>query len=183
MENIQRNKTEFQNAKEFKTQKVELPVTFFTNYTEELGNDSGEARQRIEKAVFYLMAIFNSIKNSAFYVEGDSKTGSDLNHFINDLLSISEMGYGFSNSILAYLSVFEVAENKNSGLNSPEKIAEEISALLNNPNVPKPLSQGFSVAMTDFINSQLEHDEFNDDMSSPEYIARHLKIYGGEKNV
>ncbi len=175
--------------------KTELPITIVTDDEHKQGDNLELTRQRIEKAAIYLMSVFNLLKVSALHFEGQSES-KEMSGFFEDATNTSEIGYGIADSILASascLTEFIPDETENTKVNEENEDAEKytgdlnidqiallISGLLNNPDIPKPIQHGFSVVMTDFINSQLDRDEFNEDTSSGEYIARHLKVYKNE---
>ncbi len=191
MKNIQPNENNFQKNKYIKT---ELPITIVTDEEYKQGDNLELTRQRIEKATLYIHSLFNSIRYSLENLP--SFDDQKLEEVVWDARNVCEIGYGVADSILASASTlteFIPDETESKRVNQEnedtekytgdleiDQVALAISGLLNNPNVPKPLARGFLVAMTDFINSQLGHDEFNEDTSSGEYIARHLKVYKNE---
>jgi hypothetical protein len=179
-----------------KYKKTELPITIITDDEHKTGDNLELTRQRIEKATLYIHSLFNSIRYSLENLP--SFDDQKLEEVVWDARNVCELGYGVADSILASASCLtefqpddkcdesesaKVSEETNDA-ESPKSdiIARMLSVVLNSSELPRPIYLGFDKVMTDFFNSQLDRDEFQDDVYSPEYIARHLKIYGDENN-
>ena len=194
MKTIQSKQSDFQNKRKL----TELLITIVTDDEHKEGDNLEMTRQRIEKAAFYLMSILNTVKTCALSFEGETED-KKIHGFLYDVMHQCEIGCGIADSILASASCLTEFQPDNAveaetqaveefGDERPytgdlaiDNLALMISALLDNSNLPKPLRSGFDKVMTEFINSQLGHDEFNEDTGAPEYIARHLKVFEANK--
>lgn len=55
--------------------------------------------------------------------------------------------------------------------------ANQLSALLNNPNLPEPIKEGLADGLLDLFNSHINQSEFHDYEKSPEYVEKILRGY------
>ncbi len=55
--------------------------------------------------------------------------------------------------------------------------AKQVSALLNNPNLPEPIKEGLADGLLDLFNSHINQSEFHDYEKSPEYVEKILRGY------
>jgi hypothetical protein len=58
-----------------------------------------------------------------------------------------------------------------------QTLAEQISAVLNNPNLPEPLYNGIHAAINDVFNEHIDQSEVLAYEDSPERIAQILRGY------
>ena len=159
-----------------------LPIDILTDY-EHAGDDKNEsARQQIEHAGLYLQSIFNTIKRSALHTDGEfSNVESDtVRNFCGDLIHFSEIGNALLMLIWKNISDIGDRQPKTIAENDIEKpaalvLAERLSALALDEQVPPPIRDGIEQTLNDFFNEHIAQETLNAKTLSPEYIREMLE--------
>ncbi len=66
----------------------------------------------------------------------------------------------------------EIADNK-----PASNTAKQVSALLNNPDLPEPIRDGLADGLLDLYNSHIDQSDFVEYQKSPEYVEKILRGY------
>jgi hypothetical protein len=177
--------------------KTELEVYIETDY--EHSDKFEGTRQRIEKAAFYTQSLFSVIKlaNTNFESVTNEK---DAENYIENLNNLCELGSGLAFSVFreaSNFSLYKFNENKTVELEDytefnnvadedlPIKIretdeleaddlAEVLSQILNNPNLPITLYTALQNAIGDILKGNAD-DLLNQFESSPEFLRAVIK--------
>jgi hypothetical protein len=59
----------------------------------------------------------------------------------------------------------------------PSDTAKQVSALLNNPDLPEAIKEGLADGLNELFNSHIDQSEFIDYQKSPEYVEKILRGY------
>jgi len=133
-----------------------LPIDILTDYEHERGNDFERARQQIELAGLYLQSIFNTIKRSALYTDGEfaHDENDTVRNFCGDMIHHAEIGNALLMMIWKNISEMEQPreieeneiENSDRVLGASET-AERLERLLNSDDTPDALKDALFVLL------------------------------------
>ncbi len=121
--------------------------------------------EKMDNPVLRIMSIFNLLRMNALTLQGQA-TG-ELEAFCGDCINMSEVGMDEANKIWAEVSDKDEAETKT--------LAEQISEILKNPDIPTELYDAMRVALNDVFNSHIDQSEITEYETSPEFIEMILR--------
>jgi hypothetical protein len=180
--------------------RTDLIVKIETDYTHD--NEFQATRQRMEKAAFFIQSLFYLIKLANANFESITNTKEAENH-IENLNNLCELGSGLAFSVFreaSNFSLYKFNENKTVELETPkdyaefnnvadedlpiriretdeleaDDLAEVLSQVLNNPNLPITLYNALQNAIAEVYTGG-NNEVLNQFESSPEFLQAVIK--------
>ena len=157
--------------------KTELPITIVTDDEYKQGDNLEMTRQRIEQAAFYVISLFNTVRYTLENLPDFQER--KLEEAVWDARRTCELGYAIADTILASASCLTEFQPDDVAA-EPETLANQISYLLNNPDLPTPIYNAVMQGVADIGNAQ-SNEILENFETSPEYLKAVFAKYKGDE--